>query len=96
MMMCLAIQPDNLAIIPEMRSMREKRNGNLMADFVLEGNGNRDTSYSSFVSFNKNYFHKNYQEFVEASFISLNKNNNIIEHYLFINNSFFLPNSYLF
>lgn len=49
MMMCLAIQPDNLAIIPEMRSMREKRNGNLMADFVLEGNGNRGTSYSSFV-----------------------------------------------
>lgn len=62
MMMCLAIQPDNLAIIPEMRSMRGKRNGNLMADFVLFSEREWKYRYRSyFVSFDKNY-----QEFAKA------------------------------
>lgn len=68
--MCLAIQPDNLAIIPEMRSMREKRIRRRISSLPsLEGNGNRDRD-SYFVSFDKNYI-KN--SIMEASIITLNE-----------------------
>lgn len=68
--MCLAIQPDNLAIIPEMRSMREKRIWRRISSLSsLEGNGNRDRD-SYFVSLDKNYI-KN--SIMEASIITLNE-----------------------
>lgn len=68
--MCLAIQPDNLAIIPEMRSMREKRIRRRISSLPsLEGNGNRDRD-SYFVSLDKNYI-KN--SIMEASIITLNE-----------------------
>lgn len=68
--MCLAIQPDNLAIIPEMRSMREKRIWRRISSLPsLEGNGNRDRD-SYFVSLDKNYI-KN--SIMEASIITLNE-----------------------
>lgn len=68
--MCLAIQPDNLAIIPEMRSMKEKRIWRRISSLSsLEGNGNRDRD-SYFVSLDKNYI-KN--SIMEASIITLNE-----------------------
>lgn len=68
--MCLAIQPNNLAIIPEMRSMREKRIRRRISSLPsLEGNGNRDRD-SYFVSLDKNYI-KN--SIMEASIITLNE-----------------------